>query len=68
MLRREIRCDCGYTVTADDERDLVDGARAHARAAHGLDLSHEAVAAMSRVVLPAAAATDSRAPDPEAGP
>lgn len=35
------RCDCGYQVTADDEAELVEEIRAHARNAHGIDFSVE---------------------------
>ncbi len=35
------RCDCGYKVTGDDEAELVEDVRAHARKAHGIAFSVE---------------------------
>lgn len=37
--RKTLRCDCGHDATADDEWALVDAVCAHARDAHGIDLT-----------------------------
>jgi Protein of unknown function (DUF1059) len=34
-------CECGYQVSGDDEADLVEAIRRHARNAHGIAFSVE---------------------------
>jgi predicted small metal-binding protein len=36
-----LRCDCGYEVMGEDEAQLVEDVRAHAREAHGIAFSRE---------------------------
>jgi predicted small metal-binding protein len=38
-----LRCDCGFRVAAACEADLLAGAEAHAREAHGTDIGSEEV-------------------------
>jgi predicted small metal-binding protein len=38
---KALRCDCGYHVMGDDEAELVENVRLHARAAHGIEFSVE---------------------------
>jgi hypothetical protein len=38
---KELRCECGYEVTATDEADFIDDIRRHAREAHGIVFSVE---------------------------
>jgi predicted small metal-binding protein len=43
-----LRCDCGFRVAAEHEGDLVAGAAAHAREAHGTDVDPEMVLGLLR--------------------
>ena len=36
-----LRCECGYQVSGNDEADLVEAIRRHARNAHGIAFSVE---------------------------
>lgn len=36
-----LHCECGYQVSGDDEGDLVEAIRRHARKAHGIAFSVE---------------------------
>jgi predicted small metal-binding protein len=36
-----LRCECGYQVSGNDEDDLVEAIRRHARDAHGIAFSVE---------------------------
>ncbi len=36
-----LRCECGYEVSGNDEGDLVEAIRRHARNAHGIAFSVE---------------------------
>jgi hypothetical protein len=36
-----LRCECGYQVSGNDEADLVEAIRRHARHAHGIAFSVE---------------------------
>lgn len=45
---RVIRCDCGFEAFGDGDDELVTGAQTHARNAHGIELSTEAVLALAR--------------------
>ena len=38
---KALRCDCGHQVTGDDEAELVEEIRSHARNAHGIAFSVE---------------------------
>ena len=44
---RVVRCDCGHRVVADGTGALVAAARAHARAAHRMELPAELVLVMA---------------------
>jgi hypothetical protein len=51
-LVRVIRCDCGFEAFGEGDDDLVDGAQAHARDSHGIELSTEVVLALARRTPP----------------
>lgn len=36
-----LQCDCGFEARAEDEEELVEDVRRHAREAHGMALSHD---------------------------
>jgi predicted small metal-binding protein len=38
---KDLRCDCGYEVTSENEAALLDEIRRHARDAHGITFSAE---------------------------
>ena len=40
---RELECDCGYVAHGDDDDKLVAAVQAHARNAHGMELSAQLV-------------------------
>jgi len=49
---KALRCDCGHKVTGDDEAELVEEVRLHARNAHGIAFSvEEALLAVLRSQL-----------------
>ena len=41
-----LRCDCGFRVAAEYEAELVAGAQAHAREAHGTDEAADVILAL----------------------
>jgi hypothetical protein len=49
MLRHEVVCECGQLISGPTEEVLAALARAHATGAHGISLSDEAIAAISRL-------------------
>jgi hypothetical protein len=40
-MRKVLRCDCGYEVSADSDEELVADVRRHALDAHGMELTAE---------------------------
>jgi hypothetical protein len=40
-MRKVLRCDCGYEVSADSDEELVADVRRHALAAHGMEFTAE---------------------------
>lgn len=42
-MAKQLECDCGEVVEADDAEHLVEAAQAHAREAHGLELPGELI-------------------------
>jgi hypothetical protein len=40
-MRKVLRCDCGYEVSAETDEELVVGVRGHALDAHGMEFTAE---------------------------
>jgi len=40
-MRKVLRCDCGYEVSAETDEELVVGVRRHALDAHGMEFTAE---------------------------
>jgi predicted small metal-binding protein len=49
-MTKEIKCDCGWSVRADTDDDLVAEAQEHAREAHHMDSTREQLLSMARPV------------------
>jgi predicted small metal-binding protein len=47
-MNKVLQCPCGYTIREHDDEALVESARAHAIAAHGLELTREQALAMAK--------------------
>lgn len=47
-MHRVIRCDCGFEAIGISDEDVVAVAQAHARAAHGTEVSADLVLALAR--------------------
>jgi hypothetical protein len=47
-MTKVIQCPCGYLIREQDEELLVQSALAHAKAAHGLELTREQALAMAK--------------------
>jgi hypothetical protein len=45
---RLIRCDCGFEAVGDTDDELVTGAQAHTRQAHGVELDAAVVLGLAR--------------------
>lgn len=45
---RVIRCDCGFEAIGDRDDDLVERGKAHARDAHGIDVTAEHLLGLAR--------------------
>ena len=46
-MNKVIKCDCGYVVRGNSDDELVHAAQAHAKDAHGMDLTAQQVLAMA---------------------
>jgi predicted small metal-binding protein len=46
-MAKVINCDCGFIVRGADDDELVANATAHAREAHGIDLTREQALAIA---------------------
>ena len=51
-MQRVIRCDCGFEAAGDGDDELVSEAQAHARKAHGSEISAEMVLRLARPPVP----------------
>jgi hypothetical protein len=40
-MRKVLRCDCGYEVSADSDEELIADVRRHALDAHGMEFTAE---------------------------
>jgi len=47
-MTKVIQCPCGYSMREEDDDSLVQSAQAHAKAAHGLELTREQALAMAK--------------------
>jgi predicted small metal-binding protein len=47
-MTKVIQCPCGYSMRDDDDDSLITAAQAHAKAAHGLELTREQALAMAK--------------------
>lgn len=47
MNKKTISCPCGFTVTTDDEEQLVKHAQLHANEVHGMNPTRDEVLAMA---------------------
>lgn len=47
MAAKKVACDCGATIRADSDDQLVQRVQEHARQIHDMDLSREQILAMS---------------------
>jgi len=50
-MTKVIQCPCGYSIREQDDDALVQSAQAHARTAHGLELTREQALAMAKPEL-----------------
>ncbi len=48
MVKKMVKCDCGFTVSSDNEDKLVADLQKHAKEHHKMDLSHDQVLAMAQ--------------------
>ena len=47
-MAKEIQCQCGYVIRAEDDETLVAEAQSHAKQAHDMELTNEQALAMAR--------------------
>jgi predicted small metal-binding protein len=50
MVEKQVACDCGKTIRAEDDDRLVAEVRQHAREVHDMDLTREQVLSMAEPV------------------
>jgi predicted small metal-binding protein len=48
MVKKIVKCDCGFTVSSDNEDRLVVDLQKHAKEHHKMNLSREQVLAMAQ--------------------
>jgi predicted small metal-binding protein len=48
MAKRSIKCPCGWSVSADNEEDLIREAQEHAKEVHDLSPSREEILALAQ--------------------
>jgi predicted small metal-binding protein len=48
-MGKVVRCSCGVEIRAANDRELIETVRAHARDAHGMELSDEQILAMAEI-------------------
>ena len=48
MVRKMVKCDCGFVVRSDNDTALVSELQAHASEFHKMNLSREQVLAMAQ--------------------
>lgn len=50
MVAKQVSCDCGKVIRAENEDALVEQVQRHAREVHGMDLRRDQVLAMAEPV------------------
>jgi predicted small metal-binding protein len=55
MVKKIVKCDCGFTVSSDNENQLVSDLQKHAKEHHKMILSRDQVLAMAQPDSSAAA-------------
>lgn len=48
MVRKMVKCQCGFVVRADSDDKLVAALQKHAREDHKMDISRETILAMAQ--------------------
>ena len=48
MMKKMVKCDCGFTVSSDNDDRLVADLQKHAKEHHKMDLSRAQVLAMAQ--------------------
>ena len=48
MMKKMVKCDCGFTVSSDNDDKLVADLQKHAKEHHKMDLSRGQVLAMAQ--------------------
>ena len=48
MVRKIVKCDCGFVVRSDNDDKLVSELQKHAREDHKMNLSREQILAMAQ--------------------
>ena len=48
MIRKVVRCDCGFVVRTDNEEVLVAELQQHAKEHHGMTISREQILALAQ--------------------
>jgi predicted small metal-binding protein len=48
MVKKMVKCDCGFTVSSEDENRLVADLQKHAKEHHKMNLSRDQVLAMAQ--------------------
>lgn len=48
MVRKVVRCDCGFVVRTDNEEVLVKELQQHAKEHHGMTISREQILALAQ--------------------
>jgi predicted small metal-binding protein len=50
MAEKQVSCDCGTTIRADSDGQLVERVQEHARSVHDMDLTREQILSMAEPV------------------
>lgn len=50
MSQKQVTCDCGKTIRAATDEDLVDSVQKHAKEVHNMELSRDQVLSMAEPV------------------
>jgi predicted small metal-binding protein len=48
MVKKMVKCDCGFTVRSDSDDDLVAALQRHAKEDHKLSLTRQQILAMAQ--------------------
>jgi predicted small metal-binding protein len=50
MSKKQVSCDCGKVISADNDGDLVVSVQKHAREVHNMELTREQILSMAEPV------------------